>query len=51
MSIKRSGDNRIDALLLKEYWNEADKPVTLTYSIDTSGSNGLSSKKKDNEVS
>jgi len=41
MGIKYSGKNNIDALLHKYYWNDAGKSVVLTYSIDTTGSDGL----------
>jgi Ca2+-binding RTX toxin-like protein len=43
MGIKYSGKNNIDALLHKYYWNDAGKSVVLTYSIDTTGSDGLNS--------
>ncbi|MEQ9626046.1 matrixin family metalloprotease, partial [Coleofasciculus chthonoplastes] len=44
MGIKYSGNNNIDALLHKYYWNDAGKSVVLTYSIDTTGNDGLNSR-------
>jgi Ca2+-binding RTX toxin-like protein len=41
MGIKKSGSRNIDALLGRQYWNGVGKPVTLTYSIDTTGKDGL----------
>ncbi|MEO0373874.1 MAG: matrixin family metalloprotease, partial [Cyanobacteria bacterium P01_A01_bin.17] len=41
MGINFSGNNSIDALLLDLYWNEAGESLSLTYSMNSLGSNGL----------
>jgi serralysin len=41
MGVKRSGINEIDALLKNKYWNKVGQPVSLTYSYDTTGKDGL----------
>ena len=43
MGIKRSGINSIDALLKGKYWTDVGQPITLTYSIDMTGDDGLKS--------
>ncbi len=41
MGFKPSGNNNIDALLHGTYWTDTGKAVVLTYSIDTTGNDGL----------
>lgn len=41
MGFKHSGNNSIDALLKGKYWTDTGKSVALTYSINSSGSDGL----------
>ena len=41
MGVRRSGNNSIDALLKGKYWNDTGRAASLTYSIDSAGSNRL----------
>ncbi|ASC72701.1 Iron-regulated protein FrpC [Halomicronema hongdechloris C2206] len=47
MGFKRSGIHEIDSLLKGKYWNDTGKPVTLTYSYDVTGKDGLNREQRD----